>query len=279
MITSMPRIALAVSDYNNAVDLFREVFGHPVADLSDQTVPDLGAHVGMCVPAGGSNIELMAPANPDAPLSQSLQKFLDRRGDGPYALMLEAPDPNAEAEAMAGRGIDVLPLMAGAGGRDLHPRSTSGVLIRVYPVDSAGDLSGHRSDAPVTTGITRAIIATKDAGDAAKIYSHGLGLTVDPVVTDVDRGVEIATVHPPEGGTIELVAPRDVSQPFAAAIAAGLETSGPGLFGLVLGADDPMAAAATLRSRGQLVEGTDAGRFEVNAFGTRFLIEASDSVA
>jgi catechol 2,3-dioxygenase-like lactoylglutathione lyase family enzyme len=278
MITSMPRIPLAVSDYGRAVEMFRDVFGHPVADLSDRTVPDLGAHVGMCVPTGGSNIELMAPANPDAPLSQSLQKFLDRRGDGPYALMLEAPDPNAEADAMAGRGIDVLPLMAGAGGRDLHPRSTSGVLIRVYPVDSVGDLSDHQSDAPVTTGITRAIIAVKDAGDSAKIYGHGLGLAVDPVVTDADRGVEVATAHPPAGGVIELVAPGDVSQPFAAAITAGLETSGPGLFALVLGADDPVAAAATLQARGQTVEETDAGRFQVTAFGTRFLIEASDSV-
>jgi hypothetical protein len=47
---------------------------------------------------------------------------------------------------------------------------------------------------------------------------------------------------------------------------------------LVLGADDPVAAAATLQARGQTVEETDAGRFQVTAFGTRFLIEASDSV-
>lgn len=273
MITSMPRIAIAVQDYAAAVTLFRDVFGHPVVDMSDRTVPDLGAHVGMCVPSGGSNIELMAPANPDAPLSKSLQRFLDRRGEGPYAVMLEAPDPDEETAAMAGRGIDVLPLMAGAGGRDLHPRSTSGVLIRVYPVDSAGDLSDHNRQDQVTSGITRAIIATTDAGAASKIYGHGLGLAVGPVTTDADRGVDVATVHPPAGGVIELVAPVDVTQPFAAALESAISTSGPGLFGLVLTSADPDAAATRLQKRGQSVEQTGAGRFEANVFGARFLLE------
>ena len=67
----------------------------PVVDFSDRTVPDLGAHVGMCVPLGGSNIELMGPSDPDKPLSEAVQKFLDRRGDGLYALMLEATKSTA----------------------------------------------------------------------------------------------------------------------------------------------------------------------------------------
>lgn len=273
MITSMPRIAIAVEDYGAAVTLFRDVFCHPVVDMSDRTVPDLGAHVGMCVPSGGSNIELMSPANPEAPLSQSLQRFLDRRGQGPYALMLEAPDPDQEADAMAGRGIDVLPLMAGASGRDLHPRSTNGVLIRVYPVASAGDLSAHKSEDQVTSGITRAIIAATDAGAASKIYGHGLGLDVGPVATDADRGVDVVTVHPPAGGVIELVAPVDVTRPFAASVESAINDSGPGLFGLVLTTDDPEAAAAKLRERGQSIEETGAGRFEADVFGARFLLE------
>ena len=105
-------------------------------DLSESSVESLGAKLAMCVPEGGSNIELMSPANPAAPLSQSLQRFLDRRGEGLFALMLEAPDPDAEADALSGRGLNVLPLMPGADGRDVHPNSTHGVLIRVYPTDS-----------------------------------------------------------------------------------------------------------------------------------------------
>ena len=118
MITAMPRIAIAMHDFDAAVRIFGDVFGMPVLDLSDRTAPSLGAHVAMCTPEGGSNIELMSPADPDKALSQALQKFLDRRGDGLYALMLEAPDPDVEAAALSERGLDVLPLMVGAAGRE-----------------------------------------------------------------------------------------------------------------------------------------------------------------
>ena len=87
MITGMPRIAIAVNDYPAIVDLFRNKFGMPVIDLSKMSSKDYGAALGMCVPEGGSNIELMSPVSPDTPLSKSLQGFLDRRGEGLFALM------------------------------------------------------------------------------------------------------------------------------------------------------------------------------------------------
>ena len=42
MITAMPRIAIAVRDFESAVAMFRETFGMPVNDFSDMTVPELG---------------------------------------------------------------------------------------------------------------------------------------------------------------------------------------------------------------------------------------------
>ncbi len=144
MITAMPRIAIAVRDFDAAVATFRDVLGMPVVDFSPSTAATLGASVGMCVPPGGSNIELMSPVDPGKPLSQALQAFLDRRGEGPYALMLEAPDPDAEAIELAARGLEVLPLMPGAGGRDVHPRSTHGVLVRGLPERLGADRRRHR---------------------------------------------------------------------------------------------------------------------------------------
>jgi catechol 2,3-dioxygenase-like lactoylglutathione lyase family enzyme len=259
VITAMPRIAIAVQDFDAAVTTFREQFGMPVVDFSERTVPDLGAHVGMCIPAGGSNLELMAPADPSKPLSQTLQSFLDRRGEGLYALMLEAPSPNDEAAELKGRGVNVMPLMKGAGGRDVHPSSTSGVLIRVYPENSAGDFPPMESSAPGFSGISRVIVATTDVEAAATAYRTGLGLNVRHVSSDAERGVKAAVLDPPTGGVIELVEVTDSSRPFASDVSAFMVAKKQGMFALVLQADDVDAATAHL-----------AG---VNTYGTRFIIE------
>lgn len=275
MISAMPRIAIAMHDYPSAVATFSDVFGMPVLDFSDRTVPSLGAHVGMCVPPGGSNIELMAPADPTKALSQAIQKTLDRRGDGLYALMLEAPDPNLEAESLAARSLDVLPLMPGAGGRDVHPRSTHGVLVRVYPDDSAPTKGDHHSSTPGLSGIAKVIIATTDASLAASAYGHGFGLAIDPVTTDTVRGVDVVRCHPPKGGFIELVSPSDTSRPFAQAIESFVKEHNEGMYALVLQADDPEAAGTVLAERGLAT--TDAvdpdAVVETSLFGTRILIQ------
>lgn len=270
MITAMPRIAIAVHDFDAAVATFRDTLGMPVVDFSPSTVPGLGAHVGMCVPPGGSNIELMAPADPSKPLSQALQSFLDRRGEGPYALMLEAPDPDAEAIELAARGLDVLPLMAGAGGRDVHPRSTCGVLVRVYPNDSArtGDVAG--SGALGLTGIVRVVIATADASLAAAAWGEGFGLEVGPVVDDPERGVATVECRPPKGGVIELASAIDTSKPFAQAIERGVKERNGGMYALVLHADDAAQAMAGLADAGFAVAGASAN--EATIFGARFLV-------
>ncbi len=265
MITGMPRIAIAMADFSAAVTTFRDTGGMPVLDFSGETVPDLGAHVGMCMPEGGSMVELMAPANPDLALSQAIDRFLQRRGDGFYALMLEAPDPDAEAEELLHRGIEVLPLMPGAGGRDIHPRSTHGVLIRIYPTGSVKNPGGHEYGPLGLSGIVRAIIATTDVHTAVKAYGEGLGLDVGPVETDHDRGVLSAIVTPPNGGVIELVSATDESKPFAQKVGTAIQASGEGLYAIVLQADDPTGALAAL--------GAEVGEQEAMVCGARIMVE------
>jgi hypothetical protein len=270
MITALPRVAIAVTDFDGAMSTFRDGFGLPVADFSERTVPALGAHVAMCVPEGGSNIELMAPADPEKPLSQALQKFLLRRGDGLYALMLEAPDPNAEAVALSDRGVEVLPLMAGAGGRDVHPRSTHGVLIRVYP-DNSVTTGPYPGQSPGLSGIMKVVVATADASIAAHAYESGLGLEVAAPVHDDERGVMSVSCQAPKGGVIELVSPVATDNPFAEDIDRCVKEDHGGMYALVLHAADPEAARAALRARGLVTRPTPTPHFM--AYGTRFLIE------
>jgi len=249
MITGMPRIAIATGDFDGVLDAFRNRLGLPVIDVSEETVPSLGARIAMCVPVGGSNIELMSPEVPEAPLCQSLQRFLDRRGQGFFALMLEAPDPDSEAEILVGRGLNVLPLMKGAGGRDIHPNSTHGVLIRIYPVNSFDRKSAPGAAFTPLSGVRRVIIAVKDIQAAIQVYGGRLGLPTDELTLDPVRGVKRALVHPPTGGSIELVSVVDHTRPFAAAVAAHLEANPEGLYAMVLHAPDPRALLEVLEAQ------------------------------
>lgn len=283
MITAMPRIAIAIHDFQKCLATFRDTLGMPVVDLSKSSVASLGAKVAMCVPEGGSNIELMSPAVPNAPLSHSLQKFLARRGEGLFALMLEAPDPNTEAEALAGRGLNVLPLMAGAGGRDVHPNSTHGVLIRVYPMHSfRGHATHHKqeTDAPSLSGIARVIVAVHDLDHAVTVYGNKFALDMAEPTIDAKRGVRSAVCTPPSGGVIELVSVHNRNQPFAESLAEFLESRGEGLYALVLQSHDLQRSAKNLATRGIEVHDV-AGAPDIveieraSTFGARIWVESA----
>src|SRR5262245_15900871 len=249
MITAMPRIAIAIHDFSKSLATFRDVLGMPVVDLSESSVARLGAKVAMCVPEGGSNIELMSPADPNAALSHSLQKFLARRGEGLFALMLEAPDPDTEADALSVRGLNVLPLMAGAGGRDVHPNSTHGVLVRVYPVNSfRGHSTGHGqdTDSPGLSGIARVIVAVHDLDHAVAVYGKQFALDIAEPTIDANRGVRSAICTPPSSGVIELVSVYNRNQPFAESIATFLDSGREGMYALVLQSRDLQESARNL---------------------------------
>lgn len=282
MITAMPRIAIAAHDFNALVSLFRDKFHMPVLDLSDMSLKEYGAALGMCVPAGGSNIELMSPVDPDTPLSKSLQGFLDRRGEGLFALMLEAPVPDDEARELAERGLNVMPLMSGAFGRDVHPNSTHGVLIRVYPVDSfKGKYREPLDDrAPRLSGIVRVIVAVEDIEHAVAVYGERFKLPVGKILDDAERGVWSATCRPPAGGVIELVAVKDPTRVFARAIERHLEERREGMYALVLESPDLAATAASLAGHGIRVHpaADDRHVLEVpreDAFGALIRIQAA----
>jgi hypothetical protein len=253
VITGMPRIAIAGRDLTVMVSTFKDKLGLPVVDLRELSTNTFGAGLAMCTPEGGSNIELMAPEDRATALSQSIQGFIDRRGEGHFALMLEAAVPDEEAVGLAARGLRVLPLMQGAAGRDIHPASTHGVLIRVYPTHSFSGPYPEPVSGPNTTGLTgiqRVIIAVNDIDKAADTYGRKIALDISEPVLDADRGVHAITCTPPTGGAIELVATNDPNKAFAAAIDHFVESRGEGLYALVLGTDDLQQTQTALATRG-----------------------------
>jgi hypothetical protein len=282
MITGMPRIAIAVEDHASIISVFSEKLGMPVFDLSEETVKSLGAKLAFCAPKGGSNIEVMSPGNSDSPLSQSVQGFIDRRGEGHFALMLEADDPNLEAQQLSERGLNVMPLMEGAGGRDIHPNSTHGVLIRVYPTDSIAAFvpAGQAGEATTSalSGIQRVVLAVRDLDQALVTYGEKFALQVSPPAFDGERGVRTALCTPPSGGMIELVSVADPSRAFAHCLQDFLTSRGEGMYALVLASSDRQTTLKALADNGikaQPVAGVeDTLELDMSAMsGARFWVE------
>jgi len=283
MITGMPRIAIATQDYSGLVSLFRDKLNMPVLDLSKMSLEDYGAALGMCMPEGGSNIELMSPVDPNTPLSKSLQGFLDRRGEGLFALMLEAPVPDDEADDLAGRGLNIMPLMPGSFGRDVHPNSTHGVLIRVYPVDSFSEEYKRELDdsTPRLSGIIRVIVAVRDVKAAAEVYGARFKMPIDSIIDDVERGVLSAICRPPgDRGAIELVEAKDLSRPFARRIQQHLEDDREGMYALVLESPDLKGTSKAMTTKGlKFAAASDSAEIleipRTEAFGALIRIEAA----
>jgi methylmalonyl-CoA/ethylmalonyl-CoA epimerase len=257
MITAMPRIAVAVRDMDRAIATFRDALGMPVHEF-DWVRKALGIRMALCVPPGGSHIELMSPEDPARAHSASLIRFLERRGEGLFALMLYAPNPNAEAEALAARGLAVMPLMQDAGGRDIHPKNTHGVLIRIYPSAMVADLEreleqglgSNRESHAHLSGICRVILAVRDFDDAVAVYRDRLGVPTRLRDADSSPGVHVAQCTPPGGGRIELSSPFDDRGKSGRRLAAFLRERGEGMYALVLESSDPGATTSALRAKG-----------------------------
>ena len=285
MIDLLPRIGIAVRDMDRAVDVFRNRFGIPTYEF--EWAPEkLGARMAIGSGWRGSHIELLAPADPSRSHSQVFLRFLEKRGEGLYALMLNAPDPDAEAAELERRGMPVMPLMPEAGGRDIHPRNTGGVLIRIYPTHTKEmiepDLERELGPLPARTGsagltgIERVLVAVRDFDAAVSAYRYRLGLHT--IVRSDERGSKMrqALVTPKEGAQIEILAPVGSDGP----IADVLRERGEGMFALVLESDDLDGSVATLRANGLPVRRVpgNARAWEIDreaACGVLFRIESS----
>jgi methylmalonyl-CoA/ethylmalonyl-CoA epimerase len=129
-VANRPRIAhvgIAVPDLEPALAFYRDVLG------LEPHAPEMvdGATI-VALPFGDSEVELLAPVDPDGPIG----KFLARRGPGIHHICYRVPDLDAALEACREAGyrlVDEVP-RKGAGGRRIafvHPKATAGILLEL----------------------------------------------------------------------------------------------------------------------------------------------------
>jgi len=129
-VAESPRIAhvgIAVPDLDAALAFYRDVLGlepHPPETADGATI--------LALPFGDSEVELLAPRDPDGPIA----KFLARRGAGIHHICYRVPDLDAALDACRRAGyrlIDEVP-RTGAGGSRIafvHPKATAGILLEL----------------------------------------------------------------------------------------------------------------------------------------------------
>ena len=125
-----PRIAhigVAVPDLDAALGFYRDVL-HLTPGVPEAAD---GATI-VSLPFGDTAVELLAPREPDGPIS----RFLARRGPGIHHICYRVADLDAALEACRAAGyrlIDEKP-RTGAGGHRiafLHPAATGGILLEL----------------------------------------------------------------------------------------------------------------------------------------------------
>ena len=127
-------VCIAVSDIDDTLAFYREVFGTGAAEVED--IADQAVRAAL-VRVGGSQIEFIQPTDPDG----GVARFIERRGEGVHHIAFEVDDLQASLDALGDYGVRLIDAAPREGLSGMigfiHPRSTRGVLIELVDQDTA----------------------------------------------------------------------------------------------------------------------------------------------
>ena len=127
-------VCIAVSDIDDTLAFYREVFGTGAAEVED--IDDQAVRAAL-VRVGGSQIEFIQPTDPNG----GVARFIERRGEGVHHIAFEVDDLQASLDALDAHGVRLIDSAPREGLSGmigfLHPRSTRGVLIELVDQNTA----------------------------------------------------------------------------------------------------------------------------------------------
>jgi methylmalonyl-CoA/ethylmalonyl-CoA epimerase len=129
-IKRIDHIAIVVDDIEEALFFWRDALGLDLNQL--QEIPEELSRVAF-LPAGDSEIEIVAPTTKDS----GIARFLAKRGPGMHHVCLEVDEIESTLERLKEKGVRLINAtpQSGSGGKKyafIHPESTQGVLVELY---------------------------------------------------------------------------------------------------------------------------------------------------
>ncbi|QIK67088.1 methylmalonyl-CoA epimerase [Nocardioides sp. HDW12B] len=138
LFTAIDHVGVAVPDLDEAIALYRDVFGMQV--LHEETNEEQGVREAMVgVGDSGSCIQLLAPLDE----TSTIAKFLDRSGPGLQQLAYRVTDVEAVSAVLRERGVRLLYDAPRRGTSDsrinfVHPKDAGGVLVELVEPAASG---------------------------------------------------------------------------------------------------------------------------------------------
>lgn len=129
MLNKIEHVALAVSDLDAGISLYRDMWGLKLAHR--EVVEDQGVEEAM-FELGESYIQLLAPLGPDT----TVGRFIASKGEGLHHIAYEVDDIRAALDSLETSGARLIDTEPRAGSRGtqvafVHPKGNGGVLVEL----------------------------------------------------------------------------------------------------------------------------------------------------
>ena len=130
MIIGVYHIGIAVSNLDEAIELYRDVLGLKLEGV--HVVKEQKVRVAFLSTGGETRIELLEPTESES----SVAKFIEKRGEGIHHIALKVKDIEAALEEFKKKGltlIDEKPRIGVSGAKIafIHPKTMRGVLLEL----------------------------------------------------------------------------------------------------------------------------------------------------
>jgi methylmalonyl-CoA/ethylmalonyl-CoA epimerase len=131
-IKKIDHVAVCVPNLEQAAARWKELFG--IVGAEPEVVESQGTEV-LSLPIGDSTVELISPRG-----SESLSRFLQKRGPGLHHVALEVEGIEAAIAALKALGVPMIDEVPRPGARGhrvafVHPKATGGVLVELVEPD------------------------------------------------------------------------------------------------------------------------------------------------